>query len=538
MHRALTHIDVLCHLLMYPVYEAEDEETDFAHRLELEADNRIMLLRCALACKQFRDPALDALWWRLDNLVPLLRLLPCFVPTKVQRKGAAQRSKDDTLYILKGEPSRDDWTRFQRYARRVRVLNYPQQAAVKPHIVAQLAKWNDGAPLLPGLKELTWRPGSPTDTAALLLGTRTLELLHLVLDCIELDDELQWLPYYEKMKALRDPTTRTSGDRSVERLLRTVAERTPRLRTLDLTTPVHPLCLTPIAAFTRIEHLSLRDTALDVDLLRSLSTLGELESLAINFLPVYDRDATAKRAPIHGFRLLSSLTLVARANDMTLFFDLVDPLEHLTSLNLEYPNDVPATSQTYREPLERMRNRGHAPQLASLSLEIMTRWRTRETMGDLVRPLLRWPTLQRVVVNAERSEYQVTEDDLERMACAWPGLNRLFLRWNARGSRAAGGAVPPLRALAHFAAHCPSLSELVLSYIDTDGPLPEPPKSLVRHRLKILSPLESYPVKDPKMVARYPSGWDQVLYWVGQWRAAWNKKLAQAKVSQAENVAA
>ncbi|RPD58052.1 hypothetical protein L226DRAFT_573310 [Lentinus tigrinus ALCF2SS1-7] len=70
---------------------------------------------------------------------------------------------------------------------------------------------------------------------------------------------------------------------------------------------------------------------------------------------------------------------------------------------------------------------------------------TPKTMGDLVQPLLQWPTLERAVVNATRSEYQVTEGDIERMARAWPKLTRLALRWNARASRAAGGAVPPLK---------------------------------------------------------------------------------------------
>ncbi|OJT12736.1 hypothetical protein TRAPUB_10721 [Trametes pubescens] len=152
----------------------------------MEAELRSTLLRCSLVCKTFCDPALSALWWRLDNLVPLLRLLSCFVPTKVKRKGRVRQGgdpKDDTLYVLKGELSPKDWARFRQHARRMRVLNFPKIASVTPHIVSQLSKWNDGAPLLPGLKELTWLPAAPTDTAALLVGTERLELLHIVLSC-------------------------------------------------------------------------------------------------------------------------------------------------------------------------------------------------------------------------------------------------------------------------------------------------------------------------------------------------------------------
>ncbi len=73
-----------------------------AQRLEMEAELRSTLLRCSLVCKTFCDPDLSALWWRLDNLVPLLRLLSCFVPTKVKRKGRVRQGgdpKDDTLYV-------------------------------------------------------------------------------------------------------------------------------------------------------------------------------------------------------------------------------------------------------------------------------------------------------------------------------------------------------------------------------------------------------------------------------------------------------
>ena len=96
MHRALENCDVLSVLFMTMIEEAEEADIDFVQRLYMEARLRATLLQCALVCRQFRDPALNALWWRLDNLVPLIRLLPCFVPTRVKRKGSAT---GDTLYV-------------------------------------------------------------------------------------------------------------------------------------------------------------------------------------------------------------------------------------------------------------------------------------------------------------------------------------------------------------------------------------------------------------------------------------------------------
>ncbi|KAI1784977.1 hypothetical protein LXA43DRAFT_1119572 [Ganoderma leucocontextum] len=551
MHRALSNVDILSHIFMMLVYECEDAEVDFAQLLELEAAARVQLLRCATLCKDFCHPALDALWWRLDNLVPLMRLLSCFIPTKIKRKvrpDPNNRFDNGILYIRKGELSRKEWLRFQSYAKRVRILNYPKQASVTPHIIAQLSKWNDGEPLLPGLKELTWVPVSPTDTAALLLGTKSLELLHIVLDSIELPDHIAWLSHSEKVAVLSDPSNRSASDKHIEELLKTYAGRTPRLNTLELSTPVHPSCLAPLTLFTKLQHISLRDTPINVDFLRSLSTLKGLESLLLNFGPV--PNARGSDQLIHGFPHLAHVELCARAADMTLFFTLLNPLEALTSLELVYPNGAPETSSTYRRPLEAIRARGHAPRLARVKLDITTRWRTHDTLGELVQPLLDpyFRTLANVAVSAPRSGYRVTAGDLEGMARAWPHLARLYLNWSARDSE--GPGAPPVTALAHFARHCPDLRTLILARIDTDAQVPTDLKVVGTHRLQHLFTLGSCPVKDARGVGRYvfllfprllmpymdprPSGWDEVLVWVSKYRDGWREKLLRLGVEKEE----
>jgi hypothetical protein len=47
----------------------------FSH-FENNKKNRPYFFNTALTCKDFLDVALDALWERLDSLVPLLKLLP------------------------------------------------------------------------------------------------------------------------------------------------------------------------------------------------------------------------------------------------------------------------------------------------------------------------------------------------------------------------------------------------------------------------------------------------------------------------------
>ncbi|KAM5545212.1 hypothetical protein V8D89_001323 [Ganoderma adspersum] len=558
MHRALANPDVLLHIFMMFVYECEDAEVDFGQLLELEMASRIHLLRCATLCKVFCHPALDALWWRLDNLVPLLRLLSCFIPTKIKRKVPADKNNrfdDGILYIRKGELSQKEWLRFRSYAKRVRVLNYPKQASVTPHIVAQLSKWNNGEPLLPGLKELTWVPISPTDTAALLLGTKSLELLHIVLDCIPLPDDIFYLTQSQRMVFLNDPSNRGPGDKHIENLLKTYAGRTPRLNTLELSTPIHPSCLAPLALFTKIQHLSIREAPINVALLRSLSSLKGLESLILKFSAV--PGARDSGELIHGFQHLAHLELLARAADMALFFTLLNPLEALTELDLIYPNGVPENSSTYRRPLEVIRARGHAPHLARIKLDITTRWRSNETLGELVQPLLdtHFHALANVAVDAARSGYRLPASDLERMARAWPKLERLYLNWSVRDAMAPTTAAPPVAALAHFASHCPALRTLVLARINAAAPVPPDamPKAVGTHRLEHLFTLGACSVGDARGVGRYVfllfprllmphpdprlSGWDEVLAWVEKYQAGWREKMLRLKAEREEREA-
>ncbi|KAI0359494.1 hypothetical protein OH77DRAFT_1472733 [Trametes cingulata] len=544
MHRALSNPDVLSHLFLKMVQDLEEnDDIGFAQRLQLEAELRATLLRCALVCRAFCDPALTALWWRLDNLVPLLRLLSCFVPTKVKRNTSGEGPRDETLYLLKGELCPKEWERFCHYARRVRVFNHPKNASVTPHIVSQLSKWNNGAPLLPGMKDLTWLPASPTDTSALLLGTESLESLHIVLDCIELPDEYQWISRHEKMELLRDPLSRNTGDKQIEKMLVTYSECTPRLKTLELPISVHPLCLAPVARFTHLTALHLPETPFDARLIRDIaSNLKILETLMIDvLLTPYEPDAS-----IVGFRHLSTLDVTGSATDLTRLFKMINPLRELRALVLTFPNGIPELTQTYRRPLEVLKECGHAPALASCKLSISTRWNTSDTVAQLLEPLLSFPTLEHVSLQAGLCGYQVTEGDLERMARAWPKLESLALKWNAK----AGGTTPPLRALAHFAQHCPDLRTLILSHIDTYAPLPPEPYKVRPHGLLHIFTLHSYRVKDPKAIGKYvsalfpnilvavpdprPSGWDQVLHMANAWRVA---RAEKAKQLQAERAA-
>ncbi|KIM44321.1 hypothetical protein M413DRAFT_443329, partial [Hebeloma cylindrosporum] len=78
MHRALAIPEILRTILGFfihePIYNIDaDKEYYYAVKA-----SRPSVLNMALTCRSFREPALDSLWWAMEDLVPLFNLLPGF----------------------------------------------------------------------------------------------------------------------------------------------------------------------------------------------------------------------------------------------------------------------------------------------------------------------------------------------------------------------------------------------------------------------------------------------------------------------------
>jgi hypothetical protein len=69
MHRYFKTYDLMVALIT-------DISDLYGHSEEGKADRRTALVRLALTCKIFLDPALDLLWKRLDIFEPILDLFP------------------------------------------------------------------------------------------------------------------------------------------------------------------------------------------------------------------------------------------------------------------------------------------------------------------------------------------------------------------------------------------------------------------------------------------------------------------------------
>ena len=77
MHPALQKLDILHEIFGHLTWRDPTHTEDEFHSQQLP-NVPSTLLSCALTCQSFREPALDKLWWRIDSITFLFKLLPSF----------------------------------------------------------------------------------------------------------------------------------------------------------------------------------------------------------------------------------------------------------------------------------------------------------------------------------------------------------------------------------------------------------------------------------------------------------------------------
>ncbi|KAF5372563.1 hypothetical protein D9758_005167 [Tetrapyrgos nigripes] len=158
--RALSCHDILEQIIRLLIRREVDENDNIIiHKQDV--------LTCALTCRSFLGPALSTLWYSLNSLVPLLKLLPNF------------KTQGD-YYCLTGRIEEKDWSNFDSHAELVREFIYTDVDSpdhiVLPSVYLRLAQCRPKP--LPHLM----RFNCPCSTAAI---TETLLFLSPLLEKVE-----------------------------------------------------------------------------------------------------------------------------------------------------------------------------------------------------------------------------------------------------------------------------------------------------------------------------------------------------------------
>ncbi|KAF9523789.1 hypothetical protein CPB83DRAFT_862289 [Crepidotus variabilis] len=156
MHRCLRTPELLLNIFQQIRYDGGPKELGL---------NQSTLAALARTCKDFKEPALDTLWYSMDSFLPLLRCLPSHaLEINVVR---TERSRIRVPYpkiSVRESLQSDDFSRLLYYAPRIRVFHLDQSVYATgppdPFIDESayerlLSAKSTSGPLLPNIKRLT-----------------------------------------------------------------------------------------------------------------------------------------------------------------------------------------------------------------------------------------------------------------------------------------------------------------------------------------------------------------------------------------------
>lgn len=448
--------------------------------------NRRRTLACAArACQAFVEPALDALWRELGDLLVLLRILPSLKPYTSQSMVSypmASTAVADyaTQQNILDEITPSQWRRFQSYARRVRSLleNALESSMEKVDKIVWvvLGSHLSGQPLLPKLRELSLSKFTPDYLALLVLLSSSLHALTLDFS------------YVEFMGADIDRVLYESRPLARGILLQLLM---PHCRQLSQLTIHHglenmpPRMLSSITGLDKLRELDLvySEAIADFGTLQAISKMADLRDLTLRFS--LDPTDPVKLPALGGaFSKLSRLHLSGDIHDLRDVFEACD-CARLTALNLTVSEAT--TVQDLQGGFEVI-----CAQVPKSLQEVWIHlsgglyWNgPPKSVSDIVQPFFVFRGLRHATI--EFYDDPRTDDrDACAFATAWPQLTHFALTY-ADWDLDQEVTHLTVAGLAEFVRRCPRLCHLRVPFLDIRGPLPSlrtlPPvglKSLLR----------------------------------------------------------
>ncbi|KAI0750487.1 hypothetical protein C8Q74DRAFT_1361745 [Fomes fomentarius] len=404
--------------------------------------------RNARVCKAWTQVALDLLWREVDDLPRLLSLL---APTEDCTEGRR--------FSRPLEPN--DWTRYMRYASRVRKLVVTpgiDEALKGPSVFQEIAQTRTTAHLLPKLSSLTWTPDS---------GERL---------------RLSLMFMHENVKEFAARLV-PSDTYAFSVYFQEIALRMPKLTRLDLrfSFPVRNIETDVCALIAALPHLRvivMPKFTLTTKVMEALSRKEHLEVVQFEFMESQgggDAWDVTDWAPVMeegAFPALYDLSLNVQISHMRRFVTSPFCPAHLRLLYVNVIEIVPPPQvHAFLTALAE-----NCPQLAELAINY-----SGEPHGLVFRPnppadmLLTWDTLRPALKCAKLTLFEIHWDtplaisqaDLEDIASSWPELEVLILDCQPLPSTLPSALT--LDALVPFARHCPRLRELGL-YLSASAP--------------------------------------------------------------------
>ncbi|KAI0753447.1 hypothetical protein C8Q80DRAFT_1351706 [Daedaleopsis nitida] len=474
---------LLCHELLEGIFRQmstgmvhpDDKPEDIRDRVEL----RRTLACSARVCQIFYEPALNVLWCALDNLVPLLRLLPGF-------------EKRESTYLLDNSIADQDWLRLQHHASRIRGLCHYPCVSLHPSVwLALMARTqSQGIRLLPRLMVLDVddMPLSDLGLLSIMLSPSLLELyISFHSDATQTTSlvvvSIDGGQPAESQRPLLPPMAGM--------LLETIAATASDLTIcyMDEHFPAPRQHLSSLGRLTKLKELKLYDPEMtvDADALRAISSLQQLQTLSIEDLrldgkPLELEDGYQALHTLYVHANPDDLLSLVRASRFTALKDVdfmihcddgklpVDHFEHMFAL-------LPIT--IYKIRLGFCDGPSTLPPAGPLA--------------DLLSSLQPLQGIRDLTIDTGARRLTGCDNELKMLADKWPGIRKFIFADDREHPRALSDPHPTFLGLVDLATRCRSLDTVSMPSIDTAG----------------LPPLEQLPV------LRHPLRWLEFNHYVG-----------------------
>ncbi|KAK7033004.1 hypothetical protein R3P38DRAFT_2700446 [Favolaschia claudopus] len=448
----------------------------------------------ASVCKRWSEIALDTLWRDLDDLPRLFGLLKPLRPSG---------ESPDSPQVFITPPDAGDWTRLEKYSRRIRCLTHrPDQCTVSlcPTVFEDVARTRTTLNILPNMKSLVWH-----DLPALGVIFMQSTVTHF---SFLIPNE-----YAEPDAAL--PT------------FRDITSRMPHLLTLDLRShiPMHDMednilfLLRGLPKLRKVVFPRFSITTRVAQTLQHHENLGCIEfqyELNQGCGDPQDTEVFAPTLKQGGFPSLYDLSLTCTVQDLTTFMGQPSAPTNLTALYVdsrlvESPTAIHELLTVLVESCQLLESLGI---ITLIEYSEWSRSLAHIPMTDRVnystlRPVQNFPNLT-IFEITHQYPLDLTLEDLEQLARSWPSLRKLILNNEPLVCNEPSSLT--LKALIPFAQYCPELEQLGLFINASTADLPstyqvDPPPSYQCKpfgKLRRLSMGVSF-VSDPGAVALFLS---------------------------------
>ncbi|KAF8553097.1 hypothetical protein OG21DRAFT_1414929, partial [Imleria badia] len=399
----------------------------------------------ACVCKRWSEVALDVVWKEVDDLIHLLRLLK---PISLH--------EETFEYTL---PEANDWSRFEKYASRVRSLKFrPTKYDIEIcPLLDDVARTRTSLEILPNMHSLEWIYSSTAlmERCKLFLHRR---LRHL---SVTAPSQLDPRPDFYTDLCARAPLLHTLSlsvhfpGEPIDVELRILLQNLPELKKIVL--PEFHYTSTVIEQLSRANNIAVVDFSQDLKL-----GYGKPTNVA-SFCPVLKEGA---------FPCLRELNLSARIDDLDRFFRSSFAPTHLTMLYVNsYTEHTPTEVHAFLTTLSQQ-----CLLLSKLNLQLYHKVLPSDLPADqqlsyaTIKPILTFPNLSSFEL-VHKYPLKITLEDIEDLASKWPHLKNLMLNAEPLFIHEAAFTLD-LRALMPFARHCPRLRELGLYINATEAEIP------------------------------------------------------------------